>query len=361
MAAIIRTLAVISTALLLAPVLSACSESPNVVGKDPPAEIPPTEVSQCVLDLSELDFGVVFAGDTNERVVQIKNTGTVPLSILSVKSTCGCIKIDASEKEIPPKSSANVSVSLALENYNRDAVNGRITLETNDPATPRQEIAVTAKLQSELVVEPEILDFGKVKRGQAHSRTLRVRQNGRQVLEITGVDSSPEIKATYKPVETSDSAVDSPKAYEINVTLEPALEKGAFSGRLTLLTNIARVSKFPVEVRAEFIGIQYSITPSLFVFGPVPPGADAGLIKVTGAGALEITRAETTVPDLQANVFSVEPGRIYEIRFKAAERASVGTKVGKLILGLREGQLSETCSVNIYGRVARVAESKATD
>ena len=360
MAAIIRVLAVSSMASCLLLLASGCSGSPDLVGKDQLAQDPPTQV-RCLLAPAELDFGLVFSGDTNERLVQIKNTGATPLSILSAKSTCGCIAVEVGEKEVAPQSSADVRIWLALENYSPEAVDGSVILETNDPATPRQEITVTAKLQPELVVEPGMLDFGRVRRGQAYSQTLLVRQNGRRKLEITGVDSSPGITATCKAVETPDAAEDSPKAYEIDVTLEPALEKGTFSGRLTLFTNIARASKLPVEVRAEFVGIEYSITPSLFVFGPISPGADAGLITVTGAGALEIARAESTIPDLQTGVFPVEPGRIYEIRFTAAESANVGTKVGKLLLELREGQLSETCSVNIYGRVARVAESKATD
>ena len=65
----------------------------------------PTDTSQLariVFEQEEFDFGTVNEGEIVDHTFKFTNTGKVPLTILSAKSSCGCTVPEWPEEPVPP-------------------------------------------------------------------------------------------------------------------------------------------------------------------------------------------------------------------------------------------------------------------
>lgn len=58
-----------------------------------------------------IDYGQIEQGGNGERVFEFTNTGTAPLVITEVNSSCGCTIPSKPEKPIPPGKKGEIKVS----------------------------------------------------------------------------------------------------------------------------------------------------------------------------------------------------------------------------------------------------------
>ncbi len=99
------------------------------------------------------DFGTVTEGDTPEHVFVIENTGSAPLVIDRVTTSCSCVVATPKVKEIAPGARGEVLVSFSTTGR-RGANRKSITLLTNDPKAPRFALEVAANVESLLALDP---------------------------------------------------------------------------------------------------------------------------------------------------------------------------------------------------------------
>jgi hypothetical protein len=101
----------------------------QVFGQKTPVQKP---LSNANIEFAEKqhDFGDVVKGETVSHNFVFKNTGTEPLIILNVQTTCGCTAPTWPKEPIPPGESGNI-----LVNFNSTKKIGRqnkiITVYTN--------------------------------------------------------------------------------------------------------------------------------------------------------------------------------------------------------------------------------------
>ncbi len=101
----------------------------QVFGQKTPVQKP---LSNANIEFTEKqhDFGDVVKGETVSHKFEFKNTGTEPLIILNVQTTCGCTAPSWPKEPIPPGESGNI-----LVNFNSTKKIGRqnkiITVYTN--------------------------------------------------------------------------------------------------------------------------------------------------------------------------------------------------------------------------------------
>lgn len=319
----------------------------------------PTQVPHARLTLSveELDFGEVWADEEPSKTVLVGNAGDEALEINGLHTTCRCARASISKTMLQPGESTELTVTLALHDYRSNMVKSKVILCTNDPACDIQYIAVRGRIRPEFVVEPPQLDFGRVKRGQSPARTLTVCGSGHIEVKITGVEAPPGLTAfvvapSRKDQEKgTDKPTSRPDRQDIQVQIAPEARAGRLSKKLILLTNLKRVPKFPVRVTAQVVGIEYTIKPRVLVFGPSPPGAEAGVVDVAGLNELEVIDATCTVEDITLGVEVLEPRKRHRIKVILKDKATPGTKIGRILLKLKEGPLVETKHVTVYGTV----------
>jgi hypothetical protein len=82
-----------------------------------------------------------------ELIYTVRNQGNGSLKIGEISTTCGCTKASVDQATIPPNGETMLRVTM-------DAVKGNlngdlfrmITLETNDPVTPKAQVKFHAKI-----------------------------------------------------------------------------------------------------------------------------------------------------------------------------------------------------------------------
>lgn len=306
---------------------------------------------ECILEAESIDFGTVSTEQENARVLTIRNEGDSTLKITSVKSSCPCLKPEVAEKALAPDAQTELKVKLDLATYPTNEISGSVILETNDPSKDLVQVRVTGKIQPELTVEPNPIDFGTVKRGLAHTMTATVFQHTQSDLLITDIQSPPGLTCSVKKLE-SDNAKPPKATYTLEVTLDPSLRQDILNEKITLNTSIARIPKWSVPVRARFIGIECTITPGLIAFGPSEPGEAIGTIDITGSDALDIIEAECTVDGISIKVGKKAAGMLTATLALDSD-ITPGTKVGRVRLHLKENHLIETRDISLYGTVAQ--------
>ena len=325
--------------------------------------LPPIEGPRLLLSKTELNFGEVFADEALKEVIRVTNIGNEPLLISNARSSCRCVKPELLEKELLPKCSTDLNVEVVLDDYGKDSLNGKVYLQSNDQTTALSEVEVLAKIHPEYTVEPEEVDFGRVKRGQSPMLSLLVRQTGRQDLKLERVEAPPELSVSFTEVTSTNSgkrhsaAEAASRTYKVDVKIEPDVHTRRLNSALTLVTNIKRVPKYRVHVRAEMIGVECSITPRIVVFGPSHPGDKIGSIEVVGLNDIEVVEASCSAGDVELEVEEVEPDKRHVVMLQLDEHASQGEKVGKVFLKLKEGELVEVREVPFYGTVENRTDS----
>lgn len=68
------------------------------------------------------DFGDIYQGDTVKHVFKFKNTGTAPLVISEVKTTCGCTAPFYSKTPVLPGESGQITIV-----FDSEGKSGRMT------------------------------------------------------------------------------------------------------------------------------------------------------------------------------------------------------------------------------------------
>src|SRR5690606_20377294 len=99
------------------------------------------------------DFGKVTEGDQLTHVFALKNEGSSKLTLDRVRTSCGCTVAELKSKEIPPGGATQLAVKFdpaGRHGQNRKVV----TIETNDPKSPRTQIEVRADIDPLLGFEP---------------------------------------------------------------------------------------------------------------------------------------------------------------------------------------------------------------
>lgn len=86
------------------------------------------------LDISQLDFGNLSVGVSQQRILELKNTGSKPLIVQDVVVSCGCTKVNYPKAPIMPGEAGNVVVT-----YDPDKKGGfhkTVTLYCNAEQSP---------------------------------------------------------------------------------------------------------------------------------------------------------------------------------------------------------------------------------
>lgn len=95
---------------------------------------PKASMTTAELDISQLDFGDLSIGVSQQRIVNLKNTGNKPLIVQDVVVSCGCTKVKYPQTPIMPGETGEVVVS-----YDPDKKGGfhkTVTLYCNAKQSP---------------------------------------------------------------------------------------------------------------------------------------------------------------------------------------------------------------------------------
>ncbi len=205
----------------------------------------------------KFDFGKVAQHRFVSHDFIIYNTGTSPLKIKNVKSSCGCTVAKPAKNEIAPGESAKISVT-----FNTDSRTGNqrkhIYIYSNDPANPEFRLSITARIvkdKSLLNDSPKIqlstnrYNFGVVKEGEKLKLKVKVKNAGKKPLHIKEVQSSCGCTAAL----LSSKVLKPDETGILNITFDTAKRVGKISRTVSLLSDDP---ENPMETITLFVDIK---------------------------------------------------------------------------------------------------------
>ncbi|MGM0581203.1 MAG: DUF1573 domain-containing protein [Bacteroidota bacterium] len=91
----------------------------------------------------EYDFGHIDEGDKLSHSFKFTNTGKDTLNIRKTKTTCGCTVSELEKMDYSPNESGEIKISFDSKGRRGTQIK-RITLFTNDPTAPTQDLIIKA-------------------------------------------------------------------------------------------------------------------------------------------------------------------------------------------------------------------------
>jgi hypothetical protein len=290
------------SAPLLALVLTLCA------GRAPAAGGPPRPA----VDENVFDFGTVERGTPVAHTFRLPNRGGAELRIDHVKSSCGCTVAVVSEQTIAPGAEGRVAVTLDTGRL-RGRTTKTVTVYTNDPAAPTVGLSLTGQVTTDLVITPETVYLGRIRRGEGVRREVTIAP-GREGASFT-VDrverSNPAVRARLEP------RGDLP-GQRLVVELERDIPLGRFNETLLLHTTSPRepVVRLPVlgSVEGDVVVLPPQVTFGVSRGGTAPERE----LYVRNRGARPVNVTRVAVPERIAScrVDVVEAGEEYRLTVK---------------------------------------------
>lgn len=140
------------------------------------------------VDKTKIDLGTIYHGDVKTVKLLVSNSGTQPLHIRNVETSCGCTSAKKTLEPIAPGTSDTIEVS-----FNSTGFDGKIRKEvmiySDDPSSPTMFISITGTVTSELETVPKttLLQFGASPIGAAAASPIVVKNVSRDTIVITGI------------------------------------------------------------------------------------------------------------------------------------------------------------------------------
>lgn len=151
------------------------------------------------LGFSVLDVGPIYHGDVRTVPLTVKNTGTQPLMILGVETSCGCTTAKRSSDAIAPGKEDTITVSFnSLGFYG--GITKIITVRSNDPKQSQVEARLTGTVTSLLETVPpmQVMNFGGAPAGTSTKVTFQFRNTTPEPITIRNISSAdPALRSSF--------------------------------------------------------------------------------------------------------------------------------------------------------------------
>lgn len=157
---------------------------------------------------TELDLHPTPADATAVAHFKYENTGTKPIHIASVQTSCGCTVATLKSNDVAPGDKGEITATLNIGNRTGMQTKA-ITVNTDDPAHPQTVLTLKADIPTLLEVQPLFVFWKQDEEMKPKVITVKAPKDS-PVTKVTVTSSDPEITAT---IEKGDG----PKEWKLNV------------------------------------------------------------------------------------------------------------------------------------------------
>jgi hypothetical protein len=275
--------------------------TPANTGMLPPVDADQDRVPVLEVETDTFDMGTVPNTGPATQEMTIKNTGSEKLVIREISTSCGCTTGDITPREIMPGQSGKLEITAYPYRIPGFYSHKRLTLITNAPNAPMQNIDVIVRIEPEFEVVPEDgLDFGDVEKGQRVQREVLLRQLGEERVEVLDVkmidEESRGVTFAWNVRPESEWKESGKPECAITATLEPFAPPGEFSQMCYIVTSCKRVPRYRYAIKGAVKSF-YELSKDRLVFS-VRPGqsgeAPLASLDVKADRPIEIVNPEIT-------------------------------------------------------------------
>jgi hypothetical protein len=236
------------------------------------------------------DFGSVPRGPTLVYPFRVVNKTGGPVSITSVRVSCGCTSATVLRSYLNPGEETAVVARMDTSRFT-GVRSVTIFVQFDRPAFDEVRLWVQANARNDFAVSPDSLAFGQVRRGAAPTAAVQVTFYGHGDARIVDVRSeSNYVRPALREVRRLESEV----TYELSSGLRPDAPVGKWYTDVWLRTNNPMMPQVRVPLTVE-IESALSVTPEAVTLGQVRlKGESERRVIVRGTRPFKITRVQGT-------------------------------------------------------------------
>lgn len=219
-----------------------------------------------------MDFGVSPKGTVLVHYFRFTNNTKQTITVGSPRVSCGCVSATVSSYSIAPGDSAAVVAHMdtrriATPNVTKSVI---VYVPFSGPVAEEVQLRVQTVTRDDLMMSPDVLAFGAVKKGQTAKVSTKVTFLSDPNWEVTDVSSTGGfIKPEFKQDGRNGNFV----TYEITATLDKDCPAGNWVSDLYLKTSNPAVAKIRVPVTVNVTAPQVAASPAAVSFGNVSLGS----------------------------------------------------------------------------------------
>lgn len=192
---------------------------------------------KAVFPVAKHDFGNADNTETVDFDFPVRNEGSLPLDILSVRTSGGSTAATPTQTTVPPGGEAAIRVVFDLAN--RAGPQDKLVLVTlNDPECPTAVLRLTGTAVQTVRTRPASVFFGSVLPDSSRSRTFEVLSEI-GTLEILAAETD----SPWLLLEEAEATGIAPAAKTYRLTLAPDAPSGDISATVTLRLLASGVPK----------------------------------------------------------------------------------------------------------------------
>jgi hypothetical protein len=197
------------------------------------------------------DFGVVPRGQQLTHYFRIANPTNKTLRITGVRVSCGCTSATALERVIPP---GRETAIYAVMNSQRFVGSKQVTIYVtfDQPRFEELRTVVQAFAREDLIFSPDLINFGKVKQGDAKSASMNITIYNGSVQILDAKSDSNYVQPVVKEVRRTGNET----TYQVAAKVRPDTPVGLWFTDVWVTTNNPAYAKLRVPVTVEIEGLQ---------------------------------------------------------------------------------------------------------
>jgi archaellum component FlaG (FlaF/FlaG flagellin family) len=278
------------------------------------------------------DFGTATEGDKPKHVFQIKNTGSGPLVLDRVTTSCGCTTAVIKNKEIAPGDTGEIEVTFDTT-ARRGANRKSVTVLSNDPSNPRTQLEVTINVESLLAFDPFFVrltpEYGEEQVREAWLVGKLIDQ-----AKIAVTERGEDKDVVVEPAEKDEGGK---KVHGLRFRLK-GKKVGYGSGRVVVSTGIEKPNQLVLRYSWNVKG-NLRVLPAQLYFDDKRPGAKERTLKVSSSKSdfkLKSVQVQSGPFKAVAEKPDASAEATYEIKVTlqdgAAPKPDNNGEVGKLVI-----------------------------
>jgi len=274
----------------------------------------------------EHNFGQMQAHTSKEHTFILKNTGTKPLTLNQLDTSCMCTMSHITTERLMPGETTTVILTWKPEAANNE-FSQHAEIGTNDPRSPLLRLRIRGQVRQSVSIQPRTVDLQSFT--SRESRTVKFEVLGympEETLKVSKIELLPAdeekfIEFTTAPIPAGMASDPSAKSgVLVTVQVKPGLPLGRIQRTIRLHVNTGEGD----TVEAELIGAVVSDISWLGTSHGFRRGSDLLTIGSVPHGAGKDVRMHLVVKgphrkDVKLEVSKVEPA--------ASLRATIGKAI----------------------------------
>ena len=214
------------------------------------------------------DFGTVPRGPMLSHPFRLTNKTNTAVHIAGVRVSCGCVSAAAQQNDLEPGQSTAIVAQMDTRRF-AGIKSVTIYVQFDRPGWEEVHLVVLANGRDDVMLTPESLAFGSIKRGTSPSVNVTVSFLGMSQAQITEVrGESNYVLPTVKELRRENGEV----TYQLTTRLRQDVPVGKWYTDVWLTTNNPAVPRIRVPLTVE-VEPALSVTPPAAALGEVKAGS----------------------------------------------------------------------------------------